>query len=235
MVRICVMPFCDLPGYYFVPPGSHLLGEVTSARAPPQTKAKQTKRCRAPRGALVYFIYPFLKSNNIGCRVLCVAHRMTDDIANSTRTPSRRQRERTPQNAPRIRAGATKKDQKAELKRTKRAGAIPSKPRFLSLIPLITEHTPGARRGITEGQQRNRTRRADRSGDVNVRGEVTRDRNTENHRRPVLLRTTQRPRSANNKTTTTTARHPEPELRDPLPDSSDDRSRGMACSLFERH
>ena len=32
------------------------LGKVTSARAPPQTKTKQTKWRRAPRGALVFFI-----------------------------------------------------------------------------------------------------------------------------------------------------------------------------------
>ena len=40
--------------------------------------------------------------------------------------------------------------------------------------------------------------------------------------------------SANNETTTTT-RHPEPELRDPRPDPSDDRPRELASSLFERH
>ena len=38
--------------------------------------------------------------------------------------------------------------------------------------------------------------------------------------------------STNNEPTTTT-RHP--ELRDPRPDPSDDRSRGLARSLFERH
>ena len=41
-----------------------------------------------------------------------------------------RVREWTPENAPRIRAGVTKKDQKAELKRTKRAGAMPKKTIF---------------------------------------------------------------------------------------------------------
>ena len=40
-------------------------------------------------------------------------------------------------------------------------------------------------------------RTTDRADDRDARGEVTRDRNTKNSRRPVLLRTTQRPRSAN--------------------------------------
>ena len=49
----------------------------------------------------------------------------------------------TPGNSLRIRAGATKKDQKAELKRTKRAGAIPPNLDF-PLIPLTTRHARDA-------------------------------------------------------------------------------------------
>ena len=74
-----------------------------------------------------------------------------------------------------------------------------------------------------------RTGRADQRG---ARGDAHRDRNPQNPRRPVLLCATQRPRSANNKTTTMT-RHP--ELRDPRSDPSDDRSRELARSLVERH
>ena len=43
-----------------------------------------------------------------------------------------RVRERTPQNAPRIRAGAAKKDQKAEFKKTNPQALSPPKPRFFS-------------------------------------------------------------------------------------------------------
>ena len=130
----------------------------------------------------------------------------------------------------------TGKDQNAELKKNQTLRRYPPKTSIIFLIPLptATRETRNHRSGnaATGDQQRDRTRRADRGGDLDAREEVTRDRNTENHHRPVLLRTTQRPRSANNKATTT-ARHR--ELRDPLPDSPDDRYRGMACSLIERH
>ena len=56
-----------------------------------------------------------------------------------------------------------------------------------------------------------RTGRADQR---DARGDANRDRSTQNHRRRVLLCATQRPRSTNNETTTTT-RHR--ELRDPRP------------------
>ena len=74
-------------------------------------------------------------------------------------------------------------------------------PRFLprSHLPHARRETRNHRSGnaATGGQQRNRTRRADRGGDLDARGEVTRDRNTENHRRLVLLRiTSERPRCA---------------------------------------
>jgi len=49
----------------------------------------------------------------------------------------------------------------------------------------------------------------------------------------VLLCTTQRPRTANNETTTTTRQYE--LLRDPCPDLPDDRSWGLAGSLIERH
>ena len=74
-----------------------------------------------------------------------------------------------------------------------------------------------------------RTGRADQR---EARGDANRDRSTQNHRRRVLLSATQRPRSTNNETTTTT-RHP--ELRDPRSDSSEDKLRGVACSFIERH
>ena len=74
-----------------------------------------------------------------------------------------------------------------------------------------------------------RTGRADQR---EARGDANRDRSTQNHRRRVLLSATQRPRSTNNETTTTT-RHP--ELRDPRSDSTEDKLRGVACSFIERH
>ena len=101
-----------------------------------------------------------------------------------------------------------------------------------------TNHTPGAGREIAvseipaiAGRQSSTAHRTDRAaGDRDARGEMTRDRNTKNSRRPVLLRTTQRPRSANNEMATTT-RHP--ELRDPRrPDSSEDKLRGVACGVL---
>ena len=57
-------------------------------------------------------------------------------------------------------------------------------------------------------------RRTGRADQRDARGDANRDRSTQNHRRPVLLCATQRPRSTNNETTTTT-RHR--ELRDPRP------------------
>ena len=74
-----------------------------------------------------------------------------------------------------------------------------------------------------------RTGRADQR---DARGDAHRDPNPQNPRRPVLLCATQRPRSANNKTTTMT-RHS--ELRDPRSDPSDDRSRKLTRSLVEWH
>jgi hypothetical protein len=74
-----------------------------------------------------------------------------------------------------------------------------------------------------------RTGRADQR---EARGDANRDRSTQNHRRRVLLSATQRTRSTNNETTTTT-RHP--ELRDPRSDSYEDKLRGVACSFIERH
>ena len=73
-----------------------------------------------------------------------------------------------------------------------------------------------------------RTGRADQR---DARGDAHQDRNPPNPRRPVLLCATQRPRSANNKTTTTMTRHP--ELRDPRSDPSDNRSRKVTRSLVE--
>ena len=130
-----------------------------------------------------------------------------------------RVREWTPQNAPRIRAGATKKDQKTELKKKNSSGAMPKNPRFF--FQTTGRHPLGARRETTEVKTRKmlgplpcgpqRTGRADQR---DARGDANRDRSTQNHRRPVLLCATQRPRSTNNETTTTT-RHR--ELRDPRP------------------
>ena len=74
-----------------------------------------------------------------------------------------------------------------------------------------------------------RTGRADQR---DARGDAHRDQNPPNPRRPVLLCATQRPRSANNKTTTMT-RHS--ELRDPRSDPSDGRSRKLTRSLVEWH
>ena len=49
-----------------------------------------------------------------------------------------RVREWTPRNAPRIRTGATKKDQKAELQKNQTRRCYVKKPWFFSLIPLTT-------------------------------------------------------------------------------------------------
>ena len=125
-----------------------------------------------------------------------------------------------------------------------RAGLLGFRAGLLSFRVALAQFPSGrahARRGTRNhrsgipaiaGRQSSTAHRTDRADDRDARGEVTRDRNTKNSRRPVLLRTTQRPRSANNETTTTT-RHP--DLRDPRPDSSEDRLRGVACSFIERH
>ena len=59
-----------------------------------------------------------------------------------------RVREWTPRNAPRIRTGATKKDQKAELQKNQTRRCYVKKPWFFFLDP--THHTPGAGHEITE-------------------------------------------------------------------------------------
>ena len=130
-----------------------------------------------------------------------------------------RVREWTPQNAPRIRAGATKKVQKAELKKNQmRRRHVKKK---LDFFP-DDRQTPARREARNHRSEDakmlgpppcgpQRTGRADQR---DARGDANRDRSTQNHRRPVLLCATQRPRSTNNETTTTT-RHR--ELRDPRP------------------
>ena len=132
-----------------------------------------------------------------------------------------RVRERTPQNAPRIRAGVEKKDQKAELKtnQTRRRYAEKN-PDFFQ---TTGRHPPGARRETTEvkgedaemlGPLPSGPQRTGRADQRDARGGANRDRITPNHRRRVLLCATQRPRSTNNETTTTTGHR---ELRDPRP------------------
>ena len=144
--------------------------------------------------------------------------------------------ERTPQNAPRIRAGETLEGPKGGIKHEPNPQAPSSQTSFPPLIPLITRQARDAKspkwKRSDGGQQRNRIRLADRGGDLDARGEVTRDRKHRKSPPSDASSHHQRPRCANNKTTTT-ARHP--ELRDPLPNLSDDRSRGIACSLFEWH
>ena len=114
-----------------------------------------------------------------------------------------RAREWTTRDSPRIRTGATKEDQKVELKKDQTRRCYVKKPRFV-FDP--THHTPDARRGTRNhrsgipaiaGRQGSTAHRTDRADDQDARGEVTRDRNTKNSRRPVFFRTTQRPRSAN--------------------------------------
>ena len=56
-----------------------------------------------------------------------------------------RVRERTPQNAPRIRAGATKTDQKAELKKNQIRRRHPPKTSIFFLVPLITRQARDAK------------------------------------------------------------------------------------------
>jgi len=63
-----------------------------------------------------------------------------------------RVRERTPHNAPRIRAGLEKKDQKAELKKNQ------TRRRYVEKTPIFFQttgrHPPGARRETTEVKTR---------------------------------------------------------------------------------
>ena len=130
-----------------------------------------------------------------------------------------RVREWIPKNAPRIRAGVTKKDQKAELKKNQTRRCYAGK---------TSSFFPGDRQTPARREARNhrsedakmlgpppcRPQRTGRADQRDARGDANRDRSTQNHRRPVLLCATQRPRSTNNETTTTT-RHR--ELRDPRP------------------
>ena len=120
-----------------------------------------------------------------------------------------RVREKTPQNAPRIRAGVEKKDQKAELKKNQTRRRYVEK---TSIFFRDDRQTPARREArnhrsedaemlgpLPSGPQR--TGRADQR---DARGDANRDRITQNHRRRVLLCATQRPRSTDNETTTTT-------------------------------
>ena len=59
-----------------------------------------------------------------------------------------------PQNAPWIRAGATKKVQKAELKKTKRAGRLDVENNLDFFSQTTGRHSPGARRETTEVKTR---------------------------------------------------------------------------------
>ncbi len=87
--------------------------------------------------------------------VSCVAPPRVEQIQRKSRV-----REWTPQNAPRIRAGVTKKDQKAELKKNQTRRCYVKKTRFV-FDP--THHTPGAGREITEVKfRRSQTDRAAR-------------------------------------------------------------------------
>ena len=65
-----------------------------------------------------------------------------------------RVREWTSQNAPRIRAGATKKDQKAELKKNQTRRCYGEKKTIFSRRPAAGRHPPGARRETTEVKTR---------------------------------------------------------------------------------
>ena len=147
-----------------------------------------------------------------------------------------RVRERTPQNAPRIRAGATKKDQKAELKKNQIRRRYPPQTSIFSLIPLSTRQARDAKSPKWKRSDRRPAAQQDpprRSGRRSGRARGGNSRPKHRKSPPSGASSHhQRPRCANNKTTTT-ARHP--ELRDPLPNLSDDRSRGIACSLFEWH
>ena len=148
-----------------------------------------------------------------------------------------RVREWTQQNAPRIRAGVEKKDQKAELKKNQTRRCYAEK----NLDFFSDDRQTPARREARNHRSEDAKmlgpppcgpQRAGRADQRYARGDAHRDRNSQNPRRSVLLCATQRPRSANDKTTTMT-RHP--ELRDPRSDPSDDRSRKLARSLVEWH
>ena len=154
--------------------------------------------------------------------------------ANSTKNPSPRQ---NPTERPTDPARCGKGGSKGGIKEEPNAQALCRK--NLDFFP-DGRQTPARREArnhrsedaemlgpLPRGPQR--TGRADQR---EARGDANRDRSTPNHRRRVLLSATQRPRSTNNETTTTT-RHP--ELRDPRSDSSEDKLRGVACSFIERH
>ena len=154
--------------------------------------------------------------------------------ANSTKNPSPRQ---NPTERPTDPARCGKGGSKGGIKEEPNAQALCRK--NLDFFP-DGRQTPARREArnhrsedaemlgpLPRGPQR--TGRADQR---EARGDANRDRSTQNHRRRVLLSATQRPRSTNNETTTTT-RHP--ELRDPRSDSSEDKLRGVACSFIERH
>ena len=157
-----------------------------------------------------------------------------DGRANSTKNPSPRQ---NPTERPTDPARCGKGGPKGGIKEEPNAQALCRK--NLDFFP-DDRQTPARREArnhrsedaemlgpLPRGPQR--TGRADQR---EARGDANRDRSTQNHRRRVLLSATQRPRSTNNETTTTT-RHP--ELRDPRSDSSEDKLRGVACSFIERH
>ena len=154
--------------------------------------------------------------------------------ANSTKNPSPRQ---NPTERPTDPARCGKGGPKGGIKEEPNAQALCRK--NLDFFP-DDRQTPARREArnhrsedaemlgpLPRGPQR--TGRADQR---EARGDANRDRSTQNHRRRVLLSATQRTRSTNNETTTTT-RHP--ELRDPRSDSSEDKLRGVACSFIERH
>ena len=150
-----------------------------------------------------------------------------------------RVRKWSPQNAPQIRAGVEKKDQKAELKKNQTRRCYAEK---TSIFFPDDRQTPARREARNHRSEDAKIlgpppcgpQRTGRAGQRDARGDAHRDRNPPNPRRPVpvLLCATQRPRSANNKTTTMT-RHP--ELRDLRSDPPDDRSRKLTRSLVEWH
>ena len=164
----------------------------------------------------------------LSCLVHCTSR------ANSTKNPSPRQ---NPTERPTDPARCGKEGSKGGIKEEPNAQALCQK--NLDFFP-DDRQTPARREArnhrsedaemlgpLPRGPQR--TGRADQR---DARGDANRDRSTQNHRRRVLLSATQRPRSTNNETTTTT-RHP--ELRDPRSDSYEDKLRGVACSFIERH
>ena len=72
---------------------------------------------------------------------------MVEEIQRKSRV-----REWIPKNAPRIRAGVTKKDQKAELKKNQTRRCYAGK--TSSFFQTIGRHPPGARRETTEVKTR---------------------------------------------------------------------------------